>query len=210
MSTSMLFLELPTYCGVEKWSSRHPHKLEIVGSSPTPATRAFRCWQIPYRLGIASTSICEAEKPTHRHSPIELRPRKGAEMVWGFAIATRWQCGSYNRDGQPAGCTTEMLHSGKPKKRCYCFHLPKQREGYDSAIYVGIAQLVERRPSKSDVAGSTPVSHSIWGYGGIGRRTGFRFRRQRRVGSTPTIPTIGALTATFWNQLLIDNPKCAP
>ena len=76
---------------------------------------------------------------------------------------------------------------------------------------MGIAQLVERRPSKSDVAGSTPVSHSIWGYGGIGRRIGFRFRRSSRVGSTPTIPTIGALTATFfWNQLLIDNPKCAP
>ena len=71
------------------------------------------------------------------------------------------------------------------------------RAGRISAQYVGIAQLVERRPSKSDVAGSSPVSHSIWGCGGIGRRTGFRFRRQKRVGSTPIIPTIGTLTATL-------------
>lgn len=115
----------------------------------------------------------------------------------GSCIAICWQCGSYNGDGKPAKCSTEMQHLGKPKKRCYCLHLPKQRGYYDSAVHVGIAQLVERRPSKSDVAGSTPVSHSIWGYGGIGRRTGFRFRRQKRVGSTPTIPTIGTLTATL-------------
>ena len=62
---------------------------------------------------------------------------------------------------------------------------------------MGIAQLVERRPSKSDVAGSTPVSHSIWGYGGIGRRIGFRFRRSSRVGSTPTIPTIWSTNSNF-------------
>lgn len=27
-----------SYCGVEKWSSRWPHKPEIVGSNPTPVT----------------------------------------------------------------------------------------------------------------------------------------------------------------------------
>ena len=78
----------------------------------------------------------------------------------GSCIAICWQCGSYNGDGKPAKCSTEMQHLGKPKKRCYCLHLPKQRGYYDSAVHVEIAQLVERRPSKSDVAGSSPVSHS--------------------------------------------------
>lgn len=29
------------------------------------------------------------------------------------------------------------------------------------SVYVGITQLVERQPSKLEVAGSNPVSHSI-------------------------------------------------
>ena len=124
MSTSMLFLELPTYCGVEKWSSRHPHKLEIVGSSPTPATRAFRCWQIPYRLGIASTSICEAEKPTHRHSPIELRPRKGAIIVWDL----RLKCAGN------AEATTEMENPLFVRQKCYIQVNP--RSGVTACIYL--------------------------------------------------------------------------
>ena len=71
------------------------------------------------------------------------------------------------------------------------------RAGRISAQYVGIAQLVERRPSKSDAAGSSPVSHSIWGRGGIGRRLGFRFRCQKRVGSTPIVPTIWSTNSNF-------------
>lgn len=33
--------------------------------------------------------------------------------------------------------------------------------------YVGVAQLVESLPSKQTVAGSSPVSHSIWFHGPV-------------------------------------------
>ena len=34
-------------CGVEQWSARQPHKLEVAGSSPAPATN--------YRLSLCSS-----------------------------------------------------------------------------------------------------------------------------------------------------------
>lgn len=29
------------YCGVEQWSARQPHKLEVSGSNPLPATLGY-------------------------------------------------------------------------------------------------------------------------------------------------------------------------
>lgn len=32
------------YCGVEQWSARKPHKLQVAGSSPAPATNFTPGW----------------------------------------------------------------------------------------------------------------------------------------------------------------------
>lgn len=37
------------YCGIEKWSSRYFHRVQIVGSTPTPAIGANNCLDSSFR-----------------------------------------------------------------------------------------------------------------------------------------------------------------